>query len=83
MTESADPIPRVRVDFQNADEAGRVRLNTAAAVADIQRQQLELESGYELLLVDAELSAQGRAVFSDDEGIWVAEVGWDEVIPRS
>jgi hypothetical protein len=81
MTESANPIPTVRVDFQNADEAGRVRLNTAAAIADIQSQQLELESGRELLLVDAELSAKGRAVFSDDERIWVAKVDWDEVIP--
>ena len=83
MTQSGEPIPTVRVDFQNADEASRVRLNTAAALADIQRQQLALAAGLELLLVDAELGAKARAVFSDDEGIWVAEVDWDDVIPRS
>jgi len=81
MTPSGCTTPIVRVDFQNADKSGRVRLNTAAALADLRRQQVTLEAGAELLLVDAELSAKGRAVFSENEGIWVAAVDWDAVIP--
>jgi len=81
MTPNGYTIPIVRVDFQNADKSGRVRLNTAAALGDLRRQQLTLEADVELLLVDAELTAKGRAAFNDYEGIWVAAVDWNEVIP--
>jgi hypothetical protein len=74
-------LMKVRVDFQNADSNGRVRLNTAGTLEDVRRHDISLEDGLELRLVDAELEADGRVVFSDDENIWVAEVDWDEVIP--
>lgn len=67
---AASSLPRVRVDFQNVDRAGRVRLNTAGALEDIQAQGLALEPRLALRLVDAELEANGRAVFSRDESIW-------------
>jgi hypothetical protein len=79
-----DPIiPVVRVDFQNADTLGRVRLNTAGARADIVEQGIGLEPGQRLCLVDGDLSANGDMVWSDNEQLWVASVDWDEVIPRS
>jgi hypothetical protein len=78
-----DPtIPVVRVDFQNSDALGRVRLNTAGAHADIVEHGIGLELGQRLRLVDGELSADGDVVWSDEEQLWVATVDWDEVVPR-
>jgi hypothetical protein len=71
-------LPTVRVDMQNADPRGRVRLNTVGATEDLSG--IALEDGLELQLVDAELRAIGRAVYSKDENAWVAEVDWDEVV---
>jgi hypothetical protein len=73
-------FPRVRVDFQNADADGRVRLNTAGAVADISDQEIDLRTAERLRLVDGELEVDGRVEFSSDERIWVAAVDWQEVM---
>lgn len=73
--------PVVRVDFQNADPDGLVRLNTAGTVIDIERQSIDLQPGLHLLLVDAELSAAGQVAWSEDEKLWVAEVDWNEIFP--
>jgi hypothetical protein len=73
--------PVVRVDFQNADPVGRVRLNTEGALMDIERQAIGLQPGLELLLLDAELSAAGQVAWSEDERLWVAEVDWNEITP--
>lgn len=72
----------IRVDFQNADAQGRVRLITRAAQADIAQLDSPLSEGMVLWLVDGELAAEGKAPFSQDEGIWTAVVNWDEVILR-
>jgi hypothetical protein len=78
---STDPdVPTVRVDFQNADTHGRVRLNTAGAKTDIDAQSIDLRPGLRLSLVDAELTATGDVMWSDDEQLWVAGVDWDKVI---
>jgi hypothetical protein len=74
-----DPV--LRVDFQNADPDGRVRLNTVGTLIDVERQSIELQPGLRLALVDAELSAAGQVAWSEDEKLWVAEVDWNEVIP--
>ena len=79
MTEEPS-LPVVRVDFQNADARGNVRLNTAATVEDLTRHQIELRPGLELRLFDGELSAVGRVDFNSDERVWVAEVSWQEVV---
>ena len=64
----------VRVDFQNSDAAGRVCLNTAGTIADLKRQNVDLNADLRLLLVDAELSTWGEVVWSDGEQMWVAEI---------
>jgi hypothetical protein len=79
MTVMKEGLPMIRVDFQNADSQGRVRLNTAGALADIATMPTPLAEGSELLLIDAELRAKGIARFSESEDLWTAVVDWDEV----
>jgi hypothetical protein len=74
-------IPKIRVDFQNADRNGNVRLNTIGTIEDLARYGVRLQPGLVMRLVAEELSAEGRALFSDEEKLWVAEVDWKEVIP--
>jgi hypothetical protein len=72
-------LPVIRVDFNNADASGRVRLTTVAARADIAALTEPLSEGMRLQLVDDELSAVGTAAFNSDEDLWTAVVDWDEV----
>lgn len=74
---------RVRVDFQNSDTAGRVRLNTVGTFLDLESQGIELKEGCHLYLVDWELHATGRVTFNAEEDTWVAEVDWNEVVSDS
>jgi len=71
----------IRVDFQNADPSGRVRLNTAGAVADLDGRRVVLEPGLRLSLQDGELSAEGEVAWNPEEGLWVAVVDWGDVVP--
>jgi len=66
--------PRLRVDFQNADTAGRVRLTTVGTREDVAAQRLSLEEGLVVTLVDDELAAQAVVRWSDHEHVWVAEL---------
>jgi hypothetical protein len=70
----------IRVDFQNADTSGRVRLNTAGTLADLDAQNVTLTPGLCLRLLDGELSAEGEVAWSADEAVWVAAVDWNAVI---
>lgn len=67
------------VDFQNADEKGRVRLNTRGALEDIARLGLTLANGMHLLLTDGELATEGLATYSEEEQIWVSTVDWSQL----
>jgi hypothetical protein len=80
MGSASGGTPTVRVDFQNADARGRIRLNISGAEQDIATQNIELRPGLWLHLVDAELAATGEVTWSDDEQLWVAVVNWDEVV---
>lgn len=73
---SGEPI---RVDFQNADGKGRVRLNTRGALKDIERLALTLRNGMHLLLSDGELEIDGVAAYSEEEQIWVSIVDWNKL----
>ena len=70
---------KISVDFQNADTAGRVRLNTVGTEQDIERLGLKLEDGLSLLLFDREREADGEAEWSREENLWVARVDWNAV----
>jgi hypothetical protein len=75
-------LPAIRVDFNNADSSGRVRLNTVAALADLQALAQPLTEGAQVRLVDDELSVVGAATFSTAEDVWTAIVDWDEVAAK-
>lgn len=74
--------PVIRVDFQNSDKGGNVRLNTVGSVQDLSRQGIVLREGLVLRLVDGELTATGRVTRSEED-LWAAVVDWNEVIDRS
>ena len=71
-------IPKIFADFNNADKNGKVRLNTSGSLKDIQRLQIDLKEGMEILLDDQDgLVTMGQLGYSEEEKIWVAEINWD------
>ena len=71
-------IPKLFADFNNADQHGRVRLNTNGTFADIKKWNLKLKKGMQVLLDDNDsLTTVGQLKYSDEENIWVAEINWD------
>ena len=68
-------IPKLFVDFNNADKLGRVRLNTNGTFADIDRLNIELKENMQVLLNDDDtLTTIGIIKYSSEEKIWVAEI---------
>lgn len=72
-------LSRVFVDFHNADEQGRLRLNCIGTIEDLARQQAELENGQELTLYSEDLEVGGVVQFSEDEKVWVATIDWNQI----
>lgn len=71
---------KIYADFNNADSKGRVRLTTEGTFRDLERLNIKLESGLEILLDDDEgLVTSGVVLFSDEEKIWVAKINWDNL----
>jgi hypothetical protein len=71
--------PIIYADFNNADRAGRLRLNCAGTIEDLSRQGIQLREGMHLTLHDEELEADGEAHFSSEEQIWVARINWQMI----
>jgi hypothetical protein len=72
-------LSRVFVDFHNADEQGRLRLNCIGTIEDLARQQAELENGQQLTLYGEDLEVDGVVQFSEDEKVWVATIDWNQI----
>jgi hypothetical protein len=72
-------LPKVFVDFHNADEQGRLRLNCIGTIEDLARQQAELENGQRLTLYSEDLEVDGVVQFSEDEKVWVAAIDWSQI----
>jgi hypothetical protein len=72
-------LSRVFVDFHNADEQGRLRLNCIGTIEDLARQQAELEDGQQLTLYSEDLEADGVVQFSENEKVWVAMIDWNQI----
>ncbi|WP_309734851.1 hypothetical protein [Chamaesiphon sp. OTE_75_metabat_556] len=72
-------ISRVFVDFHNADEQGRLRLNCIGTIEDLSRQHTELENGQRLMLYCEDLEVDGVVQFSEDEKIWVVAIDWNQI----
>lgn len=71
--------PSIFVDFHNADEHGRLRLNCIGTIEDLARQQAELVNGQRLKLYGEDLEVDGIVEFSEEEKIWVAVIDWDQI----
>jgi hypothetical protein len=82
-------MQRIFVDFHNADQEGRVRLNTAGTIADLADQGVELREGLPLSLYSdddideagqpAELTVDGVVSYSKSENCWVAAIDWQAI----
>jgi hypothetical protein len=72
-------LSRVFVDFHNADEQGRLRLNCIGTIEDLARHQAELENGQKLTLYGEDLEVDGVVEFSEDEKVWVATIDWNQI----
>lgn len=70
-------------DFNNADPAGRVRLNGAGSLRDLARLGLRLEDGMRVTVHDEELAADGEVAYSREEGVWVVRIDWTLVRPAA
>ena len=71
--------PTIFADFQNADEQGRIRLNTRGAQRDIEQLSPALTAGMSLTFSDGELEVDGEAEFSEEEHVWVARIDWSKI----
>lgn len=78
--------PRVYADFQNLDDANRLRLTCAGTLGDLRRHDIELREGLVLTLYTDGADEQGRADELRVEGIveydpaarcWVAAIDWN------
>jgi hypothetical protein len=72
-------MSRVFVDFHNADEQGRLRLNCIGTIEDLAHQHIELENGQRLMLYGEDLEVDGVVQFSEDEKIWVVAIDWNQI----
>jgi hypothetical protein len=79
---------RVYADFQNLDDANRLRLTCSGTRRDLERQGIRLREGLLLTFYtdDAddlgqpdELRGGGIVYYNQDEECWVAAVDWDAV----
>lgn len=72
-------LSRIFVDFHNADEQGRLRLNCIGTIEDLAQQQTELANGQRLTLYGEDLEVDGVVQFSEQEKIWVAVIDWHQI----
>ena len=70
---------RVFADFHNADPKGRVRLNCAGTVADLERQKIELRNGQSVIIYSEELEVEGVVHYSEAEKLWTAVIDWNAI----
>jgi hypothetical protein len=71
--------PRVFVDFHNADEQSRLRLNCVGSIEDLAHHRAGLKNGQSLTLYSEDLEVDGIVEFSEMEKIWVAVIDWDQI----
>lgn len=72
-------LSRVFVDFHNADEQGRLRLNCVGSIEDLAQQRTPLRAGQSLTLYGEDLEVDGVIEFSEEEKVWVAVIDWNEI----
>ena len=70
---------RVFADFHNADAKGRLRLNCAGTVADLERQRIVLRNGQPLIIYSEELEVESVVHYSKKEKLWTAVIDWNAI----
>ncbi|WP_199245148.1 hypothetical protein [[Phormidium] sp. ETS-05] len=70
---------KIFVDFHNADQQGRLRLNCVGTIADLSRQSVRLQPGQIITLYSEELEADGVVQYSEEENLWVAVIDWQQI----
>ena len=70
---------KVFADFHNADAKGRVRLNCAGTVVDLERQGIVLRDGQSLIIYSEELEVEGVVHYSEEEKLWTAVIDWNAI----
>jgi len=80
--------PRVYADFQNIDDANRLRLTCAGTLQDLAHHGIQLREGVVLTFYsdDAdehgqpdELRVEGVVHYDPDEQCWVATINWTAI----
>ena len=71
--------PKIYVDFHNADEQGRLRLNCIGTIEDLNRKHIQLHNGQNLTFYSEDLEVDGLIQYSEDDRIWVATIDWNAV----
>jgi hypothetical protein len=80
--------PRIYADFHNADTHGRLRLNCAGTLEDLNRLGIELHEGLQLTAYADDIDENGQldeliadavATYSDVERCWVAMIDWNAI----
>jgi hypothetical protein len=77
-------MPRVYADFQNLDDANRLRLTSAGTQEDLDRQGIQLRQGMALTFYTDDADDNGQpdelradaVVEYDDAKCWAATVDW-------
>ena len=79
------PVLKVYADFQNLDDANRLRLTCAGTHRDLEHQGIRLQEGLVLTLYtdDAddqgqpdEMRAEGVVHYDENARCWVAAIDW-------
>ena len=70
---------KIFADFHNADEHGRIRLNSVGTISDLSRQSIKLQDGQLLTLYSEDLEADGEVQYSEEENLWVAVIDWNQI----
>ena len=79
---------RVYADFQNLDDANRLRLTSSGTLQDLERQGIELEEGLVLTFYTDdeddlghpdELRTEGVTHYDVDGRCWVATIDWSAI----
>jgi len=71
-------IPILFANFNNANRAGRLRLNCTSSIADMEN--LQLQEGIIVIVTDEEsLQTTGTLVYSQEEDSWMVKIDWDKI----
>ena len=71
--------PKIYADFHNADEQGRLRLNSIGTIEDLNRKHIQLHNGQNLTFYSEDLEVDGLIQYSEDDRIWVAVIDWNAI----